>query len=214
MKMMRILLVVLSLGMYSYSHAETETRADGLAALTLESELVKFVDGKSGLGIDGQTFGMLMKLRITLKSMQLGIKQTDGSLVGYYTYQDKKYTTKDFIALEAAGTKTSTELNTALNDFNKKVQPLLEMSRGAKQNMVDLISEWAKLAKRPHTQLLNWAHTPEGQEQKELAMRITSFTEYDNFISDLIYFLETLMRSCPKAHHQFKELIKQQMPPK
>lgn len=195
--------------MTSIVRTEEFTRGDVNAPLFLESDVIKFIDGLTGLGIDGQIFGMMMKLRLELNSMRFGIKQTNGIYLGYFDYPLDKKTVQDFIALEKEGNNLAPYLAQAKQIFNEKTHSFLQIAHGAKQNIVVLISEWSARAHRPQTILLDWANMPEGYEQQALEKRVHNFKEMDQFLADLIYFLESLMRSCPKAYKQFKDLIDQ-----
>lgn len=178
--------------------------------LTLESPALEFVDGIH-IGFDGQKYGVVMRLRQDLNKIRWGIKQNDGSYVGHYTYQGKAITLADLVALESQGVDLSSLLAAAKSEFNQKVQPLIAMGRGGKQHMMLLIQEWAAKAKRPNSDLLVWAHTPEGQESQSLEKNITTFKQFEQFIDDLVYFLETMLRSCPKAYKQFKDMVDQKL---
>src|SRR5438105_286173 len=80
----------------------TDTRSSS-GAIILESPVLKFVDGKPGLGIDGQVYGMIMKLRLQFNRIRLGTKQEDGSYIGYFTYNDKPIMLADLVELEMNG---------------------------------------------------------------------------------------------------------------
>lgn len=190
--------------------SQDDTRGSSNPPLTLESPALEFVDGMH-IGVDGQKYGVIMRLRQDLNRIRWGIKQGDGSYIGHYMYQGKPIQLADLVALESKGIDVSSLLAAAKNEFNQKVQPLIAMGRGGKQHMVLLIQEWANKAKRSNSDLLVWAYTPEGQESQSMQKNITTFKQFEQFLDDLVYFLETMLRSCPKAYKQFKDMVDQKL---
>ena len=76
--------------------------------------------------------------------------------------------------------------------------------------MLVLIGEWSQKAHRTDSHLLEWANVKEGNESNAICTKLTTYYLFDQFVEDLIYFLETLFRSCPKACAQFKEMMEKQ----
>ena len=101
-------------------------------------------------------------------------------------------------------------LPSVINDFLDLTKPFLADARGAKGQMIVLIGEWAQKAHRKDSHLLEWANVKEGKESNAISTKLTTFFLFDQFVEDLIYFLETLLRSCPKACAQFKEMMEKQ----
>jgi len=202
-----LILFVLATTAYAQEH---ELRSN-YPSIRLDSPLLKMLDGKEGLGIGGNVYGMIMKLRLHLKNMRFGAQQKDKTFVGIYTWEEKPVTFADMIAIEESGTKCSSLLLDVKKEFNHIIQPLLNIARGSKKTMVTLISEFSAKAHLPHTVLLDWAHTPEGQEEKALEEHIHTFKAMDQFLDDLIYYLESLLRSCPKARKQFEAILAQKI---
>lgn len=113
--------------------------------------------------------------------------------------------------LESGYKKFKKELEASLltikKDFEQKVAPFEKNARGAKEQMLVLIAESCQKHGHPDSYLLKWADTQEGNEMVYVRDHLHSFKEFDQFCSDLLNFLEDLMRSCPKAWNQFKQQL-------
>ena len=193
--------------------------ANEFAPLTLEAEILEIVDDFP-LGVNPDTVGMIMKLRRDLNKRRFGTKTSSG-IEGFYTFEGKKWTLQMLIELETqlsrsnslADQKRLATLNELLQkikeEFIELVKPFLADARGAKGQMVILITEWSVKASRQESQLLNWANTREGEETNAIYTKIHTLKAFDQFCCDLLYFLETLLRSCPKACAHFKQIMEQ-----
>jgi hypothetical protein len=189
-------------------------------AITLTDPKLKLVDGFSW-AMDGKQYKKTMKFRLNLNQRRFGEKTTSG-LIGLYTFESIKYSLQELIELEQqlmrsnsiADQKRLQELSaflrTAIEEFIELSQPFLADARGAKKDMMALISEWATKAHRQSSYLLDWGASKEGEETQVVRTKIKTIQDFDQFLSDLVYFVETLMRSCPIATQQFKEILKQE----
>ena len=111
------------------------------------------------MAMSGKQFGKTMQFRLNLNKRRLGEK-TSAGLVGFYTFEDKKYSLKSLIELEeklsksnsAADQKLLAELRLFLKfvmtEFIELSQPFLVDARGTKSQMMILITEWATKANR------------------------------------------------------------------
>ena len=106
--------------------------------------------------------------------------------------------------------KFRTILEVAKKEFNIKVAPFSKNARGAKTQMLMLIEDSAKKRGREDCFLLKWADADEDNEMVAFNEQIITFKALDQFCTDLINFLEDLMRSCPKAWNQFKKIMDEQ----
>ncbi len=193
--------------------------ANEFPPLTLEAEILEIVDDFP-LGVNPDTVGMIMKLRRDLNKRRFGTKSANG-MEGFYTFEGKKWSLQMLIELEkelsqsnsASDQKRLATLNELFQkikeEFIDLVKPFLADARGAKGQMVILITEWSVKANRQDSQLLNWSHTKEGDETNAVYNKILSIKAFDQFCADLLYFLETLLRSCPKACAHFKQIMEQ-----
>lgn len=193
--------------------------ANEFPPLTLEADILEIVDDFP-LGVNPDTVGMIMKLRRDLNKRRFGTKSPSG-LEGFYTFEGKKWTLQMLIELEVKLSRSNSAADqrrlASLNEFFQKikeefidlVKPFLADARGAKGQMVILITEWSVKASRQDSQLLNWSHTKEGDETNAVYSKILTIKAFDQFCADLLYFLETLLRSCPKACAHFKQIMEQ-----
>lgn len=199
--------------------AASNLQANEFPPLTLEAEILELVDDFP-LGVNHETVGMIMKLRRDLNKRRFGTKTANG-VTGFYTFEGKSHTLTSLIELEnllmrsnsASDQKRLEELKkhfqTIKEEFIELVKPFLADARGAKEQMLVLITEWSVKAKRQESQLLNWSSTKEGEETTAVYGKLTTVKAFDQFCADLLYFLETLLRSCPKACAHFKQVMEQ-----
>lgn len=197
----------------------TASSANEFPPLTLEAEILEIVDDFP-LGVNPDTVGMIMKLRRDLNKRRFGTKTTSG-MDGFYVFEGKKWSLQMLIELEMQLTRSNSTADqrrlatlkeffkTIKDEFIELVRPFLADARGAKGQMVILITEWTVKASRQDSQLLNWAHTKEGEETEAIYSKILTIKAFDQFCADLLYFLETLLRSCPKACAHFKQIMEQ-----
>jgi len=193
--------------------------ANDFPPLVLEAEILEIVDDFP-LGVNPDTVGMIMKLRLDINKRRFGAKSAQG-LTGFYTFEGKKSTLKNLIELEeqlalsnsVVDKKRLASLKELLQSIKEEfidlIKPFLADARGAKAQMVILITEWAIKAHRQDSHLLNWSHTKEGDESSAVYIKLTTVKTFDQFCADLIYFMETLLRSCPKACAHFKRIMEQ-----
>lgn len=193
--------------------------ANEFPPLVLEAEILEIVDDFP-LGVNPDTVGMIMKLRRDINKRRFGTKNAAG-ITGFYTFEGKLHTLASLIEVEdhlmrsnSIHDKKRLEdlkkfFGTIKDEFIELVKPFLADARGAKGQMVILITEWSVKAHRSDSQLLNWSTTKEGEETSAVYDKITSIKAFDQFCADLLYFLETLLRSCPKACAHFKQIMEQ-----
>jgi len=184
--------------------------------IILTSEVIKFVDGAS-YGIDGNSVGLMLQIRNFSKLMLYGQCDTQGNPVGLFEFENKLYTVIDLCELEQQLTQEknikklgslATCLKKAKTVFSKKVEPFMETARGAKDPIIQLISEFCHKTHRKHSQLPAWAKIRDGKETEHFDVTTQSFNDLRLFLEDLIDFMTSLIKSCPKAQEQFKQKIK------
>lgn len=187
--------------------------------LTLQAEILGVIDGFA-LGVNGNTVGMIMRLRLDLNKRRYG-KTSSNAIQPLFDFEGKKYTLRNLVELEETLMRSNSSadqqrlmalrkvLNLIIDDFIELTKPFLADARGAKGQMIVLITEWAQKAQRLDSHLLEWANVKEGEESNAIYIKINTVKLFDQFVDDLLYFLETLLRSCPKACAQFKEMMEQ-----
>lgn len=199
--------------------ATAALHANDFPPLVLEAEILELVDDLP-LGVNPDTVGMIMKLRLDINKRRYGAKSANG-LTGMYTFEGKKWTLHMLIDLEEKLMRSNSAddqkrlaalkelLQSVKEEFMELVKPFLADARGAKAQMIILITEWSVKAHRQDSHLLHWSHTKEGDETSAVYSKLTTFKTFDQFCCDLIYFMETLLRSCPKACAHFKQIMEQ-----
>jgi hypothetical protein len=98
-------------------------------------------------------------------------------------------------------------LDAAKKEFDAKIAPFCANAKGGKEQMLILIEESCKKRNRTDCFILKWGEAEEGNETKLMHEQITTFKAFDQFCTDLVFFLEDLMGSCKKAWGQFKKLM-------
>lgn len=182
----------------------------------LESPVIKFIDGKS-FGINGERFGMILQIRKRVKEMLFG-DLVEGKLVGRYTFNNQKHSVHTLAQVEAEVLATNDPVLLAqfrqvllqsLRDFNQRVQAFMEHARGAKSQMTALITESCQKRERMDSYLLRWSEAKDGEEDKQFVHDVTTFAYFDTFCTDLVNFLEDLLRACPIAQSQFIQRLEE-----
>lgn len=207
--------------------AETQVHANvqsNFPDVTLSSDVLKIIDNFP-LGIDVQAILKFLNLRQSLKNMLYGCKNDTGDdLIGLYNFGTNKACIDELIDLEEKLlaqqrlteeeqiqlTSIKTVLDQAKKDFLEKSKPLMEDAQGAKQPMIVLMKEWAVKSHREDSYILNWSTAKEGEETAYFVHNVTNLRLFKVFAHDLIHFLETLIKSCPKACESFKDFLKKQ----
>ncbi len=198
-----------------YPNADDMFKKEG--AIILECSVIKISDGSS-LGIDGEEILRMMRVRKEVRKIQLGVPNTEGNFIGLYHLNNTDYSVKELAALEtemrendpAALVSLKPLLKKAKEDFVKHVMSFMNAARGAKPMMLLLIQESCNKRKRYDSVLLRWGAAREGTEERQFDGDITDFRVFDTFCTDLIHFLQDVMRSCPKAWAQFQHMVAQQ----
>lgn len=211
----RMMLALIVITGCSHSYEDWIHRAPGEHDIILESSLVKLVDGLS-FGIDGRKIAMMFKVRKEVRKIQHGVTNGQGAINGTYDFGGQKYGVHELAHIEKeAKNSNDTQsisqlmqvLHIAKKDFLNKVKPYMATARGAKKPMFMLIQESCKKRNRPDSILLRWGAAREEEEERQFEHDIVSFAIFDTFCTDLMNFMEDVIRSCPKALEQFKHMI-------
>jgi len=83
-------------------------------------------------------------------------------------------------------------------------EPFLNYLQTVKSGLIVLIEEDCQKRDRPDSTLLKWAHIGLGEEHALFADKIISYRSLCTFCVDVLYFLEDLMYSCPKATQSYE----------
>ena len=197
-------------------NAEDLFKKDG--AIILECPVIKISDGLS-IGIDGDEILRMMRVRKEVRKIQLGVPSKESNFVGLYHWENATYGVKALAEIEKAMHGANDQkglaslkpvLKKAKEDFVKNVMNFMSAARGAKPMMLLLIKESCNKRKRHDSLLLRWGAAREGEEERQFEDDMVDFAVFDTFCTDLIHFLEDVMRSCPKAWAQFQHMVQQQ----
>lgn len=173
---------------------------------------INLIDGSF---LNGEKVHNMMKLRTSLNERRFGTKSSQ-KLVGFYTYKNQKHSLESLIALEKSVT-TPAQLQefhiylqeVVIPDFLKLTEPFLADATGRKPVIMALMKEWAEKSGHTTSLLLAWGGSREGHESEVVRNQAKTIQDFDGFCADLVYFLETLMRSCKVATQQYKEYLQQ-----
>ena len=86
--------------------------------LTLEADILEIVDGFQ-LGVNGNTVGMIMRLRLDLNKRRFG--KTSSGIVGFYTFENKKYSLSELVDLESQLTKSNSAAHQKQLESNQEI---------------------------------------------------------------------------------------------
>lgn len=175
----------------------------------LESPILKIADGSL---INADYIEFMRKFRRTLLTIILGKELAGGERKGdgvrYHAHKEQELKS---MPLTQKVTAQLAELNDLLIQskafFVLNSQEFIQSGKGAKTILVVLIQEFCQKRGRSNSLLLEWAKTKEGYEAAMFDQRITTFTEYYDFCTDLANFMLDMIHSCPKAELQFKDRI-------
>lgn len=173
--------------------------------IKLNSPILAVIDGLSGV-LDEHTIHKTLYVRQELMKLQYGILDKNKKRQPQHLFQGRLYTLKQLVKLEKENPKLNQELSKVLNkireDFIKITAPFIAESRGAKPQMMILITESCKARNRMNSLLLHWQ---EDNEKENLMKTANTIKIFDTFCTDLTNFLKDLVKSCPKAFNKFKD---------
>jgi len=202
----------------------------------LESPMIGLIDGKS-YAIDGEVFGLLLKVRKDIREILYGRKDGTGAFVGLYemdgelfsitelsliekqfekTYEEKQAYIEDKLELEELEHQYQIEKNKLYEtveyvkeEFLEVVAQYIDGIQSFKEHILILIKESCNKRGKDSCFLLKWGEEKPGEDGKMLRAEINTFKGIENFCIDLANFLEDMARSCPKGKALFIEMIKQ-----
>lgn len=195
----------------------------------LDSTLLKLVDGTEYIGI-GEIFnfagniinllhGAHLKTALQLqKAYGLHFPEPieeyvgENGKVGMIWFRDHYATMKELAEYEQEHPEDPELIDAierACGHFEKFSEDYVEEIETAKDIMIKIIANWAKLRERPDSMMLDWSEV-EGQERDSLYKTMTTFEVFDTFLEDLLLFLKDLVQNCPKSHKYYRESLKKQ----
>lgn len=185
------------------SDASTDTDA-----IILESPLLSMFDG-SAVGINADVIELIGLIRREINKILIGEKAPNGSMVGRYLIDGKRYAVQDLVLVEAQASQPlhkdlTNYLEIAKKDLQSCVEPFIESIRSVKSQLLELSKESCRKRGIHTSTLLRLLEVPEGDEIIVFNEEIISFARYNAFCTDLLNFLGDLIRSCPRGMAQFK----------
>lgn len=195
----------------------------------LDSRLLKLVDGTEYIGIGeifnfaGNIIGLLhgthLKTALQLgKAYDLAFPEPledyvdENGKVGMIWFKDRYATMKELAEYEKEfpnDPELADAIERACHHFEKFSEDYVEEIETAKDIMIQIIANWAKLRERSDSMMLDWSKV-EGQERDSLYKTMTTFKVFDTFLEDLLLFLKDLVQNCPKSHKNYRESLKKQ----
>ena len=187
----------------------------------LTNESIELVDGLPD-AIDAETIYLMRKLQSQISAMFRGRRQPDGSFLGSYELNGKKYSLNELIEIESdmknrTTSTTTKEFNEGLDkldsafelvkdDFSQCTEPFIEKIQKAKQKIVELIEESCEKRGLENSLLLGWGETTD--EKAYFEKSVKSLNLFKTFLNDLSNFLNDLMYSCKIGWSQYVEYMK------
>ena len=172
----------------------------------LSSYILSIIDGRF---LNGNKIHITISIISKLHNMLKGIKK-EGTYEGLYPLHGDAYSIKQLALLEKEHPELKHELEQFLKevkaDFSKQIQPFLVMARGAKSQMLLFIEESLKLHRRQGSILHMWAEAKEGRDMLAFNVHVTTFEKLEQFLEDLMNFLQDLICSCPRARKQYIDI--------
>lgn len=184
------------------------------STIVLESTFVRILDGWP---IDGKTLFDCAFLIKKMREMVHGkiINQQTKERQGLYIFHGKKYGLSALAELEkqyANDQRAQQELYKVLTqakkDFSELTMPFLGKIKDHKMPIMKLMMESCNKRNVPNSFMLRWADTPSGKEDESFNSSMTSLADLTKFLNELCNFMSDLFNSCPKARHQYGDLLK------
>lgn len=184
----------------------------------LHHKAIAVIDG-TPFGLNGQEIVKMLHVLRKIKQMLHGIKQADtNEYVGLYSYEGTMHSIQSLVQLEKMYRDTGDKeklarLNILLAEIKEEfmtfMKPFVGDAQGSESLIVEIMEDWAEVFNRSHDCfLLTWGKQKEGAELQAFDTTISSFHKLHEFFTDLISFMESLIKSCPRGWKQYLELVK------
>ncbi|HEX2977602.1 MAG TPA: hypothetical protein VHO47_00560 [Candidatus Babeliales bacterium] len=187
----------------------------------LQHRALAMVDGlPHPIGVDWKTVDeMVHTIKEVLKG-QFGVRQRNSKdRMGIFTFRNSLYSIQGLATLERSALETNDRelLNDLENhlvifrtSFIEIMRPMLTRLQGLPQRTAhELMKEWADLHNRHDSIIFEWCKHRAGSEEELFHNLIASFKNFDQFCSDVVSFLDDLIKSCPIGYQQYLDAIHQ-----
>lgn len=187
----------------------------------LQHRALAMVDGLAHpIGVDCKTVDEMVHSIKEIFKRQFGIKQPHSNArIGVFTFRNSLYSIQGLAALERTAHETNdrelqndleNHLVTFRNDFIDVMRPMLIRLQGLPQRTAhELMKEWADLHNRHDSIIFEWCKHRSGSEEDLFHNHVASFKSFDQFCSDVVSFLDDLIKSCPIGYQQYLDAIHQ-----
>jgi hypothetical protein len=183
----------------------------------LESPMLALVDG---IFLGPDTIEYINSFKREILAIMLGDRQ--GTVrIGRYEFNGKRVSAQELGQIEeeelyrakSTGSTPDEALMTSIQVVLKKMKTdcirasdkLNAIARGSKPIFGAIIEESCHIRNRMESILLLWAKTPEELEEQIFAEKVLEVSDFTTFCTDLLNCLGDLLKSCPKALHQFED---------
>lgn len=186
--------------------SNTEKQRKKNENVILDSAIIRTADGHF---ITYDDIGIMLQLREYLRTILYGTKDSHGTIVGPYTFDNTAHSLRSLTILEKKldANLRNKWLKEVRDAFKERTKDTKKRAEGTKTQQYMYIKESCRLHNRTNSVLLLWAQAPEGKEDDAIDTYVLSFYDMAKFVIDLMNFLDDMISSCPKAKKQFLDRI-------
>ncbi|OQA36307.1 MAG: hypothetical protein BWY54_00117 [Candidatus Dependentiae bacterium ADurb.Bin331] len=169
-----------------------------------------------GLFVDKHAIRLMIHVIKDVREVQYGTRQQDSRhRIGRYVFRGEKHSIHSLIEyemLQDLDSQLAQELSNLLEhikfDFVILMKPFINQIQGFKHTAHEIMKEWAELHDRHESFILEWGKQKHGSEEELFHQTITSFATFNSFCTDVVSFLEDLIKSCPIGYQEYLDSIK------
>jgi hypothetical protein len=169
-----------------------------------------------GLVIDSEVIRSMIHAIQNVRKIQYGTRQQGSHhRIGRYVFRGEPHSIHSLIEYENLknGDKQLTQELAELFehiklDFATLMKPFITQIQPFRHTVHEIMKEWAELHNRHDSLILEWGNQKHGTEEELFNQSITSFEAFNSFCTDMVYFLEDLIKSCPISYQQYLDSIK------
>ncbi|MDP3889089.1 MAG: hypothetical protein Q8Q25_00920 [bacterium] len=185
--------------------------------IILESTVLKLVDG---VFFNADRIEDIRSLQFQITNLLYGERTSEGTRMGNYLFQGKKYNVIELRALEEQlfqnngqeNLKTPEQLRPLLETIKKEFLVISsahkEQARIGKSFIAILMTESCNKHNRKDSLLRIWAHAKTQRDEDDIFEKhVLTFKSLVLFLGDISNFLTDLINSCPKACDLFIQRV-------
>lgn len=168
-----------------------------------------------GLVIDSDVIRSMIHAIQNVRKIQYGTRQHGSHhRIGRYVFRAEPHSIHSLIEYEAqkdTDSRLAQELAELFEhvklDFTTLMKPFLTQIHPFKHTVHEIMKEWVELHDRHESFIVEWTKQKHGTEEELFNQTITSFEKFNSFCTDIVSFLEDLIKSCPIGYQQYLESI-------